>query len=184
MSQWLFCRWHSATFYFNPDEMLLNTIYAAYDPSLVKDRELDYFTIDWYESNKRILRKKTAKGIDISIKRSIPVQSLLHNDILVCDDRSAILIAVKPCKCIIVFPRNAMELGTVCYDIGNKHIPVSLTETEIVLPFDRPTFLLLEKNGFDLKVEERIFENQLRSNIPQHGHQPDSLLEKIIKLTT
>ena len=164
--------------------MLLNTIYAAADASLTEGKELDYFTIEWYESNKRILRKKTSKGIDISIKRSIPFQPLQHHDILTCGETTATLIAVKPCQCIVVYPRNVLEIGTVCYDIGNKHIPISLTATEIVLPFDRPTFCLLEKNGLDLKVEDRIFQHQLRNNIPQHEHQSDSLLDKIIKLTT
>jgi len=164
--------------------MQVNTIFSAYDESLLKGKELDFFTIEWYESDKRILRKKTAKGVDIAIKRSIPVQPLQNNDILICDGQSAVLIGVKPCECIVVFPRNAIEIGTVCYDIGNKHIPVSLSQQEIVLPYDKPTFCLLEKNGFVLKVETRIFNNQLRHNIPQHAHQSDSFIDKLIKLTT
>lgn len=164
--------------------MQINSIFSACDESLLEGKELDFFEIEWYESDKRILRKKTTKGVDIAIKRSIPLQPLLNNDILICEGQSAVLIAVKPCECIVVFPRNAMEIGTVCYDIGNKHIPVSLTEKEIVLPYDKPAFCLLEKNGFELKVETRIFTNQLRHNIPQHAHQPDSFIDKLIKLTS
>lgn len=164
--------------------MLLTAIYSAADPRLLEGKELDYFYIEWYESDKRILRRKTEKGVDISLKRSVPLWSLQDQDILCLMDKTVVLIAIRPCECIVVYPRNAVEIGTVCYDIGNKHIPISLTATEIALPYDRPTFCLLEKNGFELKVEMRIFKNQLRNNIPQHEHQSDSLFEKLIKLTT
>lgn len=163
--------------------MLVTSIYAPYNESLLEGKELDFFEIEWYESDKRILRKKTGRGIDIAIKRGVPIQPLLNNDILICEEKTAVLIAVKPCECIVVLPRNVMEVGTVCYDIGNKHIPVSLAESEIVIPFDKPTYCLLEKNGFEIRTEVRIFSNQLRHNIPQHGHQSDSLIDKLIKLT-
>ena len=163
--------------------MVISSIFSSYDESLLVGKDLDFFSIDWYESDKRILRKKTEKGIDIAIKRGIPILPLLHHDILLCEGNTVVLIVVKPCECIVIYPRNPMEIGTVCYDIGNKHIPISLNEKEIVLPFDKPTFFLLEKNGFELKVETRIFNNQLRNNIPQHAHQTDTLFDKLIKLT-
>ena len=163
--------------------MLISSIFSSYNESVLDGKELDFFVIEWYESDKRILRKKTAKGVDVAIKRNTPILPLLHQDILFCEGNTAILIAVKPCECIVVYPRSPIEIGTVCYDIGNKHIPLSLSEKEIVLPFDKPTFCLLEKNGFELKVETRIFDNQLRNNIPQHAHQSDTLFDKLIKLT-
>ncbi len=71
--------------------MLVTSIYAAYNEALLKGKELDFFEIEWYESDKRILRKKTGKGVDIAIKRTIPIQPLLNNDILVYEEKRAVL---------------------------------------------------------------------------------------------
>ena len=127
--------------------LLISNIVSGFTPSLLENKKIEYFELEWYETTKRILRKKTNEGTDVAIKRS-NTEPMNQDDILFIDDNKAILVAILPCECICLSPKTIIEMGSICYDIGNKHIPVFFEESKVLIPYDKPTFELFQKMGY------------------------------------
>ena len=164
--------------------LLISNIVSGFTPSLLENKKIEYFELEWYETTKRILRKKTNEGTDVAIKRSNTVP-MNQDDILFIDVNKVILVTILPCQCICLSPKNMVEMGSICYDIGNKHIPVFFEESKVLIPYDKPTFEQFQKLGYEPIVTQQKLTNALRTNIPQHGHIDDKegFFNKIMKLT-
>jgi len=74
-------------------------------------------------TSKRILRKRSASGREISLRFLDENPALAQNDVLYEDARSLIVIDISPCDAIVVRPGSMYAMASVCYEIGNKHLP-------------------------------------------------------------
>lgn len=164
--------------------LLISKIISGCNPSLIEGKKIDYFELEWYETTKRILRKKTSSGTDVALKRG-DTEALNQDDVLFIDSHTAILVSILPCECIALTPKNWIEMGSICYDIGNKHIPVFFEESKVLIPYDKPTFEQFKRLGYEPIITQQKLTNALRTNIPQHGHidEKESIFNKIMKLT-
>src|SRR5690349_18363979 len=90
----------------------------------LRHRHIDWLELQWYETSKRILRKKTKAGKDISLKFVNENPNLTQDDILFEDEQTVIAVEVLPCDCIVIHPNSMLEMASVCYEIGNKHLPL------------------------------------------------------------
>ena len=96
--------------------------------------EIDFLELEWFETSKRIQSKTTNSGEQVSIKFLKEGQHLSQDDILFRDDKKAIIINIIECEAIVVAPSSLLEMGTVCYEIGNKHAPMFLSLIHISEP--------------------------------------------------
>lgn len=116
--------------------------------------ERDVLDIDWFDTSKTILRKTTRNGREIGIRKDS--SPLLEGDILYKDDSCCIQVSIKPTECIIFQPRSHRDMAVICFEIGNKHIPIFINkEAEVVVEFERPLFRLLDRFGYNPKKETR-----------------------------
>jgi urease accessory protein len=133
-------------------------------------RSIDYLQIEWYESTKRIQRRKTLGGRDIAIRFLKEGQRLNQDDVLMMDDHTAVVVDIKPCDAIQVIPKTMLEMGTVCYEIGNKHLPLFIQDDLVLMPYEDPTFKWLNAKGFEAtKVHTKLL-NLLNSTVQPHAH--------------
>jgi len=148
------------------------------------DRKVDLLQIEWFESAKKILRKQSDEGIDLAIKFLREGQRLHGGDILFEDATKRVVVYIKPCDAIVIQPQSLLEMGTVCYEIGNKHLPVFIQDNQVLIPFEDPLYKWLEAGGYKPKKEKRQLLNLLKSNISPHGHEGTgtSLFNRIINL--
>src|SRR4030095_16598542 len=86
----------------------------------IKGRVVDYLGLEWYETNKRILHKKTNNGKEIILKFLNGNQNLTEGDVVYENEQSIIVISIKPCEVIVIKPASMYEMAYVCYEIGNK----------------------------------------------------------------
>lgn len=147
------------------------------------NKNIDWLQLEWHETRKRILRKQTQRGNDISIKFLNETPGLTEGDILFEDDKTIIAVSVLPCECIVIKPTNMFEMASVCYEIGNKHLPLFYEEESLLVPFDAPLMRLLSAQGYDVKKEERKLLQPLKTTVAPHGDNNNSLFSKIMKLT-
>lgn len=147
------------------------------------NKQIDWLQLEWYETRKRILRKQTESGKDISIKFLNENPDLTEGDILFEDDNSIIVVSVLPCECIVIKPINMFEMASVCYEIGNKHLPLFYEEESLLVPFDAPLMRLLQAQGYDVSKEERKLLQPLKTTVAPHSDGGNSLFSKIMKLT-
>jgi len=152
----------------------------------INDRVIDYLELEWYETTKRILHKKTNAGEEVVLKFLNGSQNLTEGDVVYEDEQSLIVISIKPCEVIVIKPKSMYERSYVCYEIGNKHLPLFYENDELLVPYEAPLFKMLQASGFDLIKEERKLLNQLKTSVMPHGHsgKEKSLFSKILQLTS
>ncbi len=148
------------------------------------NRHIDWLAFEWYETNKRILRKKTKSGTDVSLKFLKENPALTEGDILYEGAQTIIAVTVLPCDCIVIKPTSMFEMASVCYEIGNKHLPLFYENDELIVPFELPLFRLLSAQGYKVRQEERKLLQPLKTTVSPHEHSGNSLFSKIMKLTT
>lgn len=129
------------------------------------NKNIDTVDVEWYEVNKRILKKDSRAGREIGI-RLAEVKKLEDGDILYEDDKDIIAVNIPECEVITIRPLNMMDMGRICYEIGNQHVPIFLTEESIRIPYEKPLMELLDKKGFKPKKEV----GKLINGIDVEGH--------------
>lgn len=150
-----------------------------------KGKIIDWLPIEWYEARKRIFRKTTRSGKELSIKFLNDNPALTEGDILFADDEGMIAVAILPCDCIVVHPTNMFQMASVCYEIGNKHLPLFYEAEALLIPADKPLLRLLLAQGYDVKEEKRKLLHPLKTTVAPHGDAGNqTLFSKIMKLTS
>lgn len=149
----------------------------------INNRNIDYVWLDWYETNKRILRKKTTMGREIGMKFLNENPQLTVGDIIYEDDFSLIAIEIKECNAIIIRPRSMHEMAAVCYEIGNKHLPLFYQDDEILVAYEASLFTLLSASGYTIDQAKRKLIKPVKTTVTPHGNSSNSLFNRIMKLT-
>jgi len=115
---------------------------------------LDFLDLDWFDTGKTTLRKRTRSGQEVGIRKD--TTPLEDGDILYLDEERAIVVNILPCECIVFKPATFKAMGTVCFEIGNKHIPIFINEAaEVLVEFEHPLYRLLERSGYAPRREVR-----------------------------
>ena len=153
--------------------------------SLATDKNIDWLNLEWHETNKRILHKKTRAGKEIVMKFLKENQNLTQADIIYEDAETIIAIDIQPCDTIVIKPKNMFEMAAVCYEIGNKHLPLFFQDDEVLIAHEAPLFNLLVSAGYNVVKENRKLINPLKTTVASHAHiGSESLFSKILKLST
>ena len=147
--------------------MLIEKILGNIKEIKNETRSIYEIFVDWFEVDKKILKKSSGKGKDIGIKLLVPT-TLKDGDIIYWDDNEIVIITIPLCEAISIKPANMEEMGKICYEIGNKHIPLFLDHDEIAVNFDEPLYKLLEKKGFKPKKTMRKLTNALEHHSHEH----------------
>lgn len=147
------------------------------------NKYIDWLDIEWYETNKRILRKHTRSGKEVVLKFLNNNPTLTQNDVLFEDEATIIAIDIIPCDVLVITPASMFEMASVCYEIGNKHLPLFFDQNEVLVPFEMPLYRLLLAQGFAVKQEKRKLLQPLRTTVAPHAHSSTSLFSKIMQLT-
>lgn len=164
--------------------MIINEIVGNVQQIETGDRIVDLLHLEWFEATKRIQRKRTQSGTDIAIKFLKEGQRLRQGDILYADEEKVIVVEILPCEAIVIKPTTLYEMGSLCYEIGNKHLPIFIQDDEVLLPFEHPIFKWLLASNYNAeKVHTRLL-NLLNSTVQPHGHASEnsSLFFKIMNI--
>ncbi|MDH6250383.1 urease accessory protein [Chryseobacterium sp. H1D6B] len=166
--------------------MIINETIGNISGRQVIGKSIDYLDLEWFETTKRIQRKKTREGADAAIKFLREGQRLREGDILFENEEKLIVVNVLETEAIVMAPSSMLEMGTVCYEIGNKHIPLFIQEDKVMLPFEMPMFRWLEASGFAPERQSVKLLNLLKSNVEPHGHGSlgSSIFTKILKMAS
>lgn len=162
--------------------MIIQQIIGNTKTQSIEGLDIDLLEIEWFETTKRIQRKRTNSGVEIAIKFIQEGQRLNQDDILYQDDKNAIVVNIKPCEAIVMTPSSLLEMGTICYEIGNKHLPLFIQNDQIMMPFEMPMFRWLEASGYKPEKQEIKLLHLLKSNVAPHGHGSSSLFTKILNM--
>lgn len=131
-------------------------------------KTVETVSIEWFEINKKILKKVTSNGEEIGIK----IQSGVNDgDILFVDDEKVIIVDIIPTELINVNINNIKDMGKLCYELGNRHLSLYISETCVKVPYDNPTFEYLKKLGFDPQKVNEKFTDFTQCHAHAHGEE-------------
>ena len=121
----------------------------------INNRKIDYVILEWHETNKRILHKKTIAGLDVVMEFVKENPALSEGDIIYEDDFNVIAIELKDCNTIVLRPKSMLEMGRICNEIGESGQQVFYQSDEILIAFEDSLFRSLLAAGYDMSVENR-----------------------------
>ena len=130
-------------------------------------KQVETVTIDWFERDKKLLRKTTASGEDIGIKVDSPLN---EGDILYEDDTKIIAVEIAPCDLVSVNVGSMQEMGRLCFELGNRHLSLSISENNVKCPYDEPTFEYLKRLGFKAEKTHEKFAGYIECKAHAHTH--------------
>ncbi len=164
--------------------MVIQTILGHWDNFATTGKILDKLPLEWYETNKRILHKRTAGGRQLTLKFLQESHRLQQGDVLWTDDTTVIAVDILPCDCLVLQPANMAAMAALCYEIGNKHLPLFYKAPDLLMPFDQPLYQLLTAQGYVVQQQQRQLIHPLRTSVMPHSTSGQgSLFTKIMKLT-
>lgn len=149
----------------------------------LNNRSIDLLPLEWFETNKRILRKQTRSGNDLALKFLDRNPALTQGDVLYEDETFIIAVDILHCDVLVIQPANLFEMASVCYEIGNKHLPLFYERDELLVPFEMPLFRLLSAQGYVIKQDKRKLLQPLKTTVSPHMQNNNSLFSKIMQFT-
>lgn len=148
------------------------------------DIEPDWLELEWFETRKRILHKTTSRGLDVSMKFLTESPEITEGDVLYVDAERLIVARILPCDCMVVKPGSLFETASLCYEIGNKHLPLFFEDNALLVPFEAPLYRLLVAQGYAVLRAERKLLQPLKTTVSPHASgSSGSLFSKIMQLT-
>lgn len=126
------------------------------EQSLKGENSIHYLEVEWYEVFRSRIKRKTDQGLRLLIQKDR--HGVFQDGTVLYSDRHAtVLLRIRPCDCIVVEPESIHEMGRVCFEIGNKHIPIFLNEShEVSMAYDASIYQLLLGGNFHLRLENRV----------------------------
>jgi urease accessory protein len=116
--------------------------------------EIDCIEFEWFEADKKILRKTSRGGDDVGLRLTSRVAD---GDIVRSTEGKAYVAEILPCRLLRVNAGSAAELSRICYELGNRHLAVDIGGDYAKTPFDAPLMEHLRKLGFDCEEIEGVF---------------------------
>ncbi|MEK6449988.1 MULTISPECIES: urease accessory protein UreE [Myroides] len=151
------------------------------DITALDNSEVDVLSIEWFQTQKRIQRLRTASGREVAIKFMDKGQELRHGDVLVDDETGMVVVRVLPCDSIVVQFDDLLNLGLVAYEVGNKHLALFVKENKLLMPFERPIYLWLQQQGYAPSVQSEVLLHKLNANVdPGHNKRFSFQMSKTI----
>jgi urease accessory protein len=147
------------------------------------NRPVDWLALEWFETNKRLLTKQTTLGKPVNLKFLGENPQYTEGDVLFDNEISIIAIRILPCEVIVIKPRNTYEIAAICYEIGNKHLPLFMEGNDFLIPFEIPLFKTLLASNYVVLKEKRQLLNPLKTSVSPHFNDSGkSLFSRIMDL--
>lgn len=131
------------------------------------DKTIDKVYIDWFERDKKLLRKISSLGTEVGIRVSEPLND---GDILYEDESTVMVVEMSETDLIKVSVKDMCEMGRLCFEIGNRHLSLSIESDSMRVPYDEPTFEYLKKLGFKAERVKEKFTDYIVCSGHSHTH--------------
>jgi urease accessory protein len=123
-----------------PRHIFCNLILSVADPTPTLD---DHVDLEWWDLQRRALRKTTRAGQDVRILLPLGV-SLFDGAIFTNESRAALIqVHLRESEVFIIHPRSETELANLALELGNLHSPAEFSQGSIRTVIDGPVEALL-----------------------------------------
>lgn len=138
--------------------LLCEKVLRRFDGRIDRDGErLDFLDLRWDECHRRASLKQSRSGRSVRLLLRLGVV-LRDGDVLADTADCLLVVRVSPCEVIVVRPASRSEAAMTALELGNLHVPVEVSETEVLTPADGPAKGVLSRRGIVFAIEERLFQ--------------------------
>ncbi len=146
--------------------MRINEILGNLQDFPLQGRRVDTVSLEWFELEKKLLRKTTAEGEELGITVSSPLKD---QDVLYADEEKIIAVRQLPCTLTVTPVDSMQKMGRLCFELGNRHLSLAIEADHVTVIYDEPTFLYLQKLGFAPEKKEGLFTHYTVCHGHSHG---------------
>ncbi len=109
---------------------------------------------EWFEVDKKRIKKIANDGFELGIL----IEDILKDgDILAEINGMSYVCEIQKSHLTKIEVHSMQEMGRLCFELGNRHLSLKIEENAVTIPYDKPTFLYLDKLGFSVsQVEEKF----------------------------
>ena len=119
--------------------------------------ERDTIVLGWEERRKSRQRLISERGSEIVL--ALPTGTILKDgDILHLDDRCYVTVEEAKEDVIVISPEDMAEGAAIAYEIGNRHLPISIENGTIVTPQNLQMEEFLKKRAIRYQLRRESFE--------------------------
>lgn len=119
--------------------------------------EKETVVLNWEDRTRSRLKLTTSMGTELGI--ALPTGTGLRDgDILYMDESRYIVVEAAEDDLIVIYPRDMTEAAFVAYEIGNRHLTVSINSESIMTPYNRLFEDLLKKTSVRYQCTRKVFE--------------------------
>lgn len=144
--------------------MIVNEILGNLE-SFQTQKKIEVVQLEWFEMQKRILRKETDTGREVGIQ----IQNQLNDgDILFEGENFIIIVKISPSDLIKITVDSMEDMGRLGFELGNRHLSLKITNNIVLVPFDHPTYEYLIKLGFKAEKVKENFSDYIQCKSHEH----------------
>jgi urease accessory protein len=119
--------------------------------------ERDAIVLGWEDRRKPRQRLTTKEGTEIALGLSTGT-ILKDGDILYIDDRCYIAVEAAKEDVIVIYPEDIEEGAVIAYELGNRHLPISIGKENIITPQNAQIEEFLKKGAIRHQLRKERFE--------------------------
>ena len=101
---------------------------------------------EWFETEKGRILKTAEDGTEFGIAVAGGVRD---GDILYETETLLYVVTLTASQLISISYHNAQEAARIGFELGNRHLSLKIRDRDILVPYDEPTCLYLQKLGFE-----------------------------------
>jgi urease accessory protein len=136
------------------------------------DRIVDVITLDHGERHRRRVALRADGGTDFLLDLG-QADILEEGDAIRLDTGWLVEVRAAREKLVEVRAHSPLELLTLAWHIGNRHVPAEITSEALYILYDHVLVDMLNRQGASTKLVERPF-SPVRGAYHHHGDHPSS----------
>ncbi len=135
-------------------------------------KEVIKIKFEWFELEKKRVSKIAEDGVSVGVCIN---EVLSEGDIIGETENSVYICEVNPTEVIKIYVKSMKDMGKLCFEIGNRHLPLKIEDEFVSVPYDHPTYEYLLKLGFNAvcTFEKFVSFTECKAHAPLNSHSHD-----------
>jgi len=150
------------------NSLIIDRLHAFANQEELRAKEEDKLVLTWEQRRWIRGRFTTQKGRKIGI--ALPTGTTLAPDAILYVGADWYLKIEAAIEAVLeIFPSNYNEAVKIAFEVGNRHFPLALEESRILVPDDKAMVRLMERLGAPWERRQAIINPIGNTQLHQHG---------------
>jgi urease accessory protein len=148
--------------------LIIDSLPPAANQDELRGKEEDRLVLTWEQRRWMRGRFTTARGRKIGI--GLPTGTILAHGVVLYVGADWYLKIEAAIEAVLeIFPSDYNEAVKIAFEVGNRHFPLALEKTKILVPDDKAMVRLMERLGAPWERRQAIFDPIGNTQLHQHG---------------